>query len=160
MSDEGKALRRALGSFATGVTIVTAPDTDGSPVGLTVSSFNSVSLKPPLVQWCLDRSARSLPCFLAASHFAVHVLTAEQSELSNRFAKSGADKYQGVTFRPGLGNVPLLDEFAALFECATVHRYDGGDHVIFVGEVKRYESRDRAPLIFHGGRYARLAPFE
>ena len=157
MSDEAKAFRRALGAFATGVTIVTTIDGDNAPCGLTVSSFNSVSLNPPLILWSLDRSALSLPIFQQAPYFAVHVLAHAQMDLSNRFAKSGGDKFDGVSFEPGLGGIPLLGECAALFQCATVHQYDGGDHIIFVGEVKIFESWDREPLLFHGGRYARLA---
>ena len=157
MSDEAKAFRRALGAFATGVTIVTTADSRGTPTGLTVSSFNSVSIDPPLILWCLGKSGGTLSTFYSAPFFAVHVLCQEQIELSNRFAKSGIDKFEGVEFSPGLGNVPILPNCSAVFECATVHRYEGGDHIIFVGEVKRYHSAEREPLIFHGGRYGRLA---
>ena len=157
MSDEAKALRHALGNFATGVTIITTVDGEGAPVGLTVSSFNSVSLDPPLILWSLDRRALSLPVFHAAPYFAVHVLCNMQMDLSNRFAKSGIDKFEGVTFERGIGNVPILSGCSAVFQCATVHRYPGGDHIIYVGEVKEYVSEPREPLIFHGGRYARLA---
>ncbi len=160
MSDESKAFRRALGCFATGVTIVTTVDPNGAPVGLTASSFNSVSLNPPLVLWSLDRGARSMPFFQAAPYFAVHVLCQEQVELSNRFAKAGIDRFEGITYEPGLGGVPLLSDCAAVFQCSTVHQYDGGDHIIFVGEVKTFTNVDREPLIFHGGRYARLTPSE
>ena len=157
MSDETKAFRHALGNFATGVTIVTTLDPEGQPVGLTVSSFNSVSLDPPLILWSLDRRANSLAAFTAAPYFAVHVLCSDQMELSNRFAKAGADKFDGIQTEAGLGQIPLLPGCAALFQCATVHQYDGGDHVIFVGEVKIFECADKDPLVFHGGRYARLA---
>ena len=156
MSDESKAFRRALGQFATGVTIVTTVDEEGAPTGLTVSSFNSVSLEPPLILWCLDRNALSMPTFERAPFFAVHVLSQAQMELSNRFAKSGIDKFAGVDYEPGLGGVPLFSGCAARFQCATAHQYAGGDHVIFVGEVKVFETAEQPPLIFHGGRYASL----
>ena len=157
MSDDSKAFRRALGRFATGVTVVTTVGTDGVPTGLTVSSFNSVSLQPPLVLWSLDRLALSLPVFQAAPYFAVHVLSREQESLSNTFAQTGGDKFAGLAWQPGLGGVPLLPECCAVFQCETVHRYDGGDHIIFVGQVKAFESQDRAPLVFCGGRYTGLA---
>lgn len=158
MTDASKAFRRALGNFATGVTIITTIDTDRTPVGLTASSFNSVSLEPPLVLWSLDRRAQCLSAFQAATHFAVHVLATHQVDLSTRFAQSGIDKFEGLACEPGRGDVPLLKGCAAVFECRTVHRYEGGDHEIYVGHVEGFESEDHEPLIFHKGRYARLAP--
>ncbi|MEM7677983.1 MAG: flavin reductase family protein [Myxococcota bacterium] len=157
MSDEAKAFRRALGSFATGVTIITTVAEDGTKMGLTVSSFNSVSLNPPLVLWSLDRRARSLTTFQTAKYFAVHVLSSDQESLSNRFATQSPDKFLDIPVTPGLGDIPLLSGCAALFQCETKHQYEGGDHIIFVGEVKSFEHHDRAPLVFHGGRYAALA---
>ncbi|MEL7370927.1 MAG: flavin reductase family protein [Myxococcota bacterium] len=157
MSDEAKAFRRALGSFATGVTIVTTVAEDGTKMGLTVSSFNSVSLNPPLILWSLDRKARSLSAFQKAPYFAVHVLSSDQESLSNRFATQSPDKFDGISVTSGLGNIPLLSGCVAQFQCTTAHQYEGGDHVIFVGEVKSFESHDKPPLIFHGGRYAALA---
>ncbi|HEX2795334.1 MAG TPA: flavin reductase family protein [Croceicoccus sp.] len=149
-----QAFRRALGAFPTGVTIVTTRGLDGQPVGVTASSFNSVSLDPPLVLWSLARTSRSYPDFAGANHFAVHVLAADQDALSNRFAKSGEDKFAGLTLAEGVGGVPLLPEFGAQFECRVMHRYEGGDHVILVGEVVAFHHSERAPLVFHGGRYA------
>ena len=149
-----KAFRAALGSFTTGVTVITARASDGSPVGLTANSFNSVSLDPPMVLWSLARSSRSLPVFSAASHWAVHVLAADQEALSNRFAKSGEDKFAGLDLETGAGGTPLLPGCAARFECRTSFQYEGGDHLIFVGEVTAFERSDHAPLVFHAGRYA------
>lgn len=149
-----RAFRNALGQFATGVTIVTACGPNGERVGATVSSFNSVSLEPPLVLWSLDKRALSRSTFETSSHFAVHVLTLEQKELAQRFATRGADKFETLQCGAGLGNAPLLDDCAACFECETRHRYDGGDHVIFVGEVKRFRHVTGAPLVFHGGAFA------
>jgi len=149
-----RAFRNALGQFATGVTIVTACGPQGERVGATVSSFNSVSLDPPMVLWSLDKRAMSRSIFEASSHFAVHVLTLEQQELAQRFARRGAEKFEGLQCGDGLGNVPLLTDCAACFECETRHRYDGGDHVIFVGEVRRFKHITGAPLVFHGGAFA------
>ncbi len=149
-----REFRNALGQFATGVTIVTACDSSGERVGATVSSFNSVSLDPPLVLWSLDKRAHSRAVFESTSHFAVHVLKLEQQELARRFATRGANKFAGLSCDAGLGAVPLLSDCAASFECETRNRYDGGDHLIFVGEVKRFTHAACAPLVFHGGAFA------
>lgn len=146
--------RAALGLFATGVTIVTTRAADGSPVGLTANSFNSVSLAPPLVLWSLGSRASTMAAFTAASHYAIHVLGAEQRELAERFATSGIDRFADLDWREGQGGVPLLDGAAAVFQCHNRSRYEEGDHVIFVGEVERCHHRSGAsPLIYHGGRF-------
>lgn len=146
--------RAALGMFATGVTIVTARAANGTIIGLTANSFNSVSLAPPLVLWSLSRAAASMAVFSAGSHYAINVLAADQKELAERFARRGADRWAGVTFDAGTGGAPLLHGAAATFECFNRSRYEEGDHVIFVGEVERCRWRAGAqPLIFHGGRY-------
>ena len=146
--------RSALAMFATGVTIVTACDAKGQPVGLTANSFNSVSIEPPLVLWSLSRQAGSMPAFVRGSHYAINILAAEQHALAERFASHGVDRFEGVAFHAGAAGVPILDGAAAVFECFNRSRYEEGDHVIFVGEVERCMRRDGAtPLIFHGGRY-------
>ena len=146
--------RAALAMFATGVTIVTARDADGRRIGLTANSFNSVSLDPPLVLWSLARRAGSLDAFARGSHYAVHILAADQRALAERFARSGADRFDGLAVDEGAGGVPLLPGVAAVFECFNRSRYEEGDHVIFVGEVERCRhSEGAAPLIFHGGRF-------
>lgn len=146
--------RQALGAFATGVTIVTTRDSNGRDVGLTANSFNSVSLDPPMVLWSLARSSLSLPAFMAAEFFAVHVLASNQELLSNTFASRGAYKFADLRVHRGHGLTPLLDGCAARFQCRTAYRYEGGDHVIFVGEVIEFEQSELAPLVFHGGSYA------
>ncbi|HZZ09611.1 MAG TPA: flavin reductase family protein [Paraburkholderia sp.] len=146
-------LRQALGSFTTGVTVVTTHGEDGKDYGLTANSFNSVSMDPPMVLWSLGRKSSSLPVFSQADHFAVHILSANQESMSNRFAKSGSDKFAGCAVTRGHGHVPLLDGCSARFECRVVHQYEGGDHVIFVGEVMNFDSFGRPPLVFHGGNY-------
>ena len=146
--------RVALGMFATGVTIVTARDAAGAPVGLTANSFNSVSLDPPLVLWSLSRQAGSMSAFTAGSHYAVHILAADQRALAERFAQRHADRFEGLDVAEGAGGAPLLAGAAAVFECFNRSRYDEGDHIIFVGEVERCRHREGAsPLIFHGGRF-------
>lgn len=151
---DASEFRRALGSFATGVTIITTRDADGVAAGLTVNSFNSVSLNPPLVLWSLSTGSQSLPAFLSAPHWAVHVLAADQHHLSGRFAARGKDKFAGLETDAGIGGVPLLHGCMARFQCRTAFQYEGGDHVIFIGEVLAFDYNNAAPLVFHGGRYA------
>jgi flavin reductase (DIM6/NTAB) family NADH-FMN oxidoreductase RutF len=146
--------RQALGMFATGVTIVTARAADGSYIGLTANSFNSVSLTPPLVLWSLSRSAGSMAAFSAGSHYAIHILSADQQDLARQFAARGGDRFLGVDFTLGAGGAPLLKGTAATFECFNRSRYEEGDHVIFVGEVEACNHRAGAsPLLFHGGKF-------
>lgn len=151
-SFSAQEFRAALGMFATGVTIVTARAGDGRLIGLTASSFNSVSLTPPLVLWSLSRAAASMAAFSAGSHYAINVLAADQKALAERFATKGADRWSGVSFDVGAGGAPLLHGAAATFECFNRSRYEEGDHVIFVGEVERCVHRVGAsPLLFHSG---------
>jgi len=153
-SPDARRFRDALGAFATGVTIVTTRTAAGEDIGLTANSFNSVSLDPPMVLWSLSTKARSLPAFLGNPDFAVHVLAADQDDLSHRFATQGAEKFAGLDLERGMAGVPLIRGCSARFECRTAFKYEGGDHVIFVGNVTAFESFDRPPLLFHGGRYA------
>ena len=151
---EAAAFRSALGLFATGVTIVTARAADATPVGLTANSFNSVSLSPPLVLWSLRSNAGTMPAFARGSHYAIHILAADQLELAKRFATRDIDRFAGLTTTEGAGGVPLIDGCAAVFQCANRSQYEEGDHVIFVGEVEHCTHRLGAqPLIYHGGRY-------
>lgn len=145
--------RRALGCFATGVAVVTTLDSRNEPVGITVSSFNSVSMDPPLVLWSIADDAMSYDVFMNAKYFAVNVLTIDQQELSERFASKGADKFTGLGCREGLHGLPILPEYAACFECSTEHQYEGGDHKIIVGRVLRLEDTDKDPLIYYRGHF-------
>ena len=153
---DSKQLRTALGTFSTGVTIITTRGEDGLDYGLTANSFNSVSMDPPLVLWSLSHSASSAPAFMNSKHFAVHVLAVDQTALSNRFAKSGGDKFYGLSLTRGEGGIPLLKDCSARFECRTAHQYEGGDHVILVGEVLSFEHHITPPLVFHSGGYRQL----
>ena len=147
-------LRKVLGTFATGVTVITTRAPDGTAVGLTANSFNSVSLDPPMVLWSLAKTARSRSAFEAAQHWAVHILAADQEELANRFATRGTDKFAGLIIDHGTGEVPLLHGCAARLQCRTSFLYEGGDHIIFVGEVLAVDHTDNTPLVFHAGAYA------
>lgn len=153
-----RAFRNALGGFATGVCIVTAQADTGRPVGMTINSFSSVSLDPPLVLWSIGRTSPSFPVFTTAGHWAINVLAEDQKALSNTFATPAENKFNGIDWHPGLGGAPLLPGTVARFECVTEHLYDGGDHVILVGRVGAFtHDGDRAPLLFAAGRYGHLA---
>ncbi len=159
MSLDFRELRSALGSFATGVTVVTSCTSDGELLGMTANSFSSVSLDPPLVLFSMDRSALSLSAYQDAGCFAVNVLSAEQEDLSNRFAKTLGDKWTGLDYETWETGSPVLPDTLASFDCRTWQTYDGGDHVIFVGEVLRMALHsEHDPLLFHRGRYARVGP--
>jgi flavin reductase (DIM6/NTAB) family NADH-FMN oxidoreductase RutF len=145
--------RDALGCFPTGVTVVTAAAADGRLAGLTVNSFSSVSLNPPLVLWSLFLHSPSMPIFQEATHFCVNVLSAEQAELARHFAKHSDDKFAGINWHPGLGGAPMLEGTIAQFQCRNSDRHYGGDHVIFLGAVERYTYRSGDPLLFTCGAY-------
>ena len=154
---DARAFRNALGSFATGVAVVTARDAAGQAVGLTVNSFNSVSLTPPLIVWSLAHHLPVRADFEACQYYAVNILAEDQQWLSQRFASREADKFAGVAVEPGLADVPLLLGTCARFECRNTVRHAGGDHIVFISEVLRFDRDERDPLIFHGGAYRRLA---
>jgi 3-hydroxy-9,10-secoandrosta-1,3,5(10)-triene-9,17-dione monooxygenase reductase component len=151
---EHQRLRQAMGAFTTGVTIITARGADGTDVGMTANSFSSVSLTPPMVSWSLGRSSTNIDAFLQAQHFAVHVLASDQDALAARFAQRGVDRFAGLPVSRGHAGLPLIDGAAARFECRTAFQYEGGDHVIFVGEVLAYDHWEREPLVFKRGRFA------
>ncbi len=155
-----RVLRDALGRFATGVTVVTTRAPDGGLRGVTANSFSAVSLDPPLVLWSLRRSAPSLQGFAASGHFAVNVLSADQEGLSRRFAQGHSDKFHGVAHAAGLGGCPLIEGALAVFECTTEQQIEGGDHVIFLGGVRRSIYREGNPLVFNAGRYYTIAPLQ
>ena len=152
-----RALRTALGCFPTGVAIVTTTAPDGAPVGLTISSFNTVSLDPPLVLWSLGLGARSLPVFRRSGGFAVNVLAADQAHVPSLFSGPDADRFAGLDWRLGALGFPVIAGAAALFECADYARYPGGDHEIFLGEVCHFEHTDTTPLVFGKGRLVPLS---
>lgn len=157
--------RQALSRFATGVTVVTthapgAPPgaSDGSRfVGLTASSFNSVSLSPPLVLWSLGLQSGNLPAFHAGSHYVINVLAADQLALCERFAYGKGDRFAGVDYRLGQSGLPILDGALAWFECHNRSRYEEGDHVIFVGEVERCGFAEGQPLVYQASQFGTLA---
>lgn len=158
MTIDSRAFRNALGCFATGITVITTVEPDGTPVGVTVNSFSSVSLDPPLVLFCLGRASQSLAAFESAGAYAVNILADDQQDLSNRFANRNLqERWDGVAAERGVTGVPLLKGCLATIECDLDKMLDGGDHVILVGRVRRLESReDGKPLLYFRGGYKEL----
>ncbi|MBP0621655.1 flavin reductase family protein [Cupriavidus consociatus] len=159
-ADAQRRFRNALAMFATGVAVITAPRAGEVPVGITVASFNSVSLDPPLVLFSVDRRCLSLADLRSAPRYAVNVLAEAQQDISNRFARANSGKWDGIDFGAAAergGSHVLLPDTLATFECEPYAMHDGGDHVIFIGRVVRHQARhDGRPLIFFGGRYRAL----
>lgn len=157
MQHDSKALRQALGRYATGVTIITCRTASGERLGLTANSFNSLSLEPPLVLWALRTASTHLADFQNAPNFAVNVLGQEHMALSNRFASPVPDRFAEGDWHEGAEGAPVLAGAAAVFECATEQQLLAGDHVLFIGRVLRF-SQDAgvAPLLYQGGAYREL----
>lgn len=147
------ALRRALGGFATGVTIVTCRTGAGEPIGLTVSSFSALSLEPPMVLWSLRLVSPNLAAFDAASHFAVNVLSEAQIDLSRRFSSTAAGKFDEGAWVQGAGGAPVLAGCISAFECELASHQTAGDHRLYLGRVLAVHSQAVPPLVHHGGRY-------
>lgn len=156
---DSRAFRRALGNFATGVTIVTARTATGEQAGVTANSFNSVSLDPALVLWSIDKRSGSYDVFNQATHFAVNILAADQIELSNHFARPKGDKFAGIAHTLGeASNAPLFEHCSARFQCEKYQQIDGGDHWILIGKVVAFDDLGRAPLLYHQGAYSAVLP--
>jgi len=156
-----RALRQVLGSYPTGVAIVTTRAADGRPVGLTINSFASLSLEPALVLWSLVDRSPSLEAFRDAPHFAISVLGSDQQAVAQRFATAGLpEKFDGVPVREAPEGLPVIDGSLAVLVCAVERCTPAGDHLLFMGRVLRMDRREGKPLVFHGGRFAAIAPDE
>ena len=152
-------LRSALGLFPTGVAVVTARDAESRLQGVTISSFNSVSLNPPLVLFSLSRKLYSLNAFLDADALAINFLREDQQELSTRFNRALTNKWDQVSYKIGVTGAPVLVPALGVLECSSYANYDGGDHVIVVARVERVEIQERCPpLVYFRGRYHKLNP--
>lgn len=157
MAIEKRELRDALGKFATGVCIVTAISKQGEAIGMTINSFSSVSLEPPLVLWSIQYTSECFETFNAAEKFAVNILAIEQEELSNAYARKGGHGLVESHYRVGKTGSPILRDVLASFECRQWARYPGGDHLIIVGEVLELVVRPSGrPLLFHTGKYGQI----
>lgn len=148
-----RELRKAFGAFMTGVTVVTTLDGEGNPKGFTANSFTSVSLDPPLVLVCIDRSARSFSAYNEAHYFAISILADTQRKISNIFAGKSSNKFDHVKWRAGHSGSPIIDKSIAYLDCSVHDRYVAGDHMILIGEVLEFEHQAANPLGFWGGAY-------
>jgi flavin reductase (DIM6/NTAB) family NADH-FMN oxidoreductase RutF len=156
MAFDARELRRVMGLFATGVTVITTRNEQGQPYGLTANAVASVSLSPPLLLICVDRKAESHPHFYDSKVFVLNILAEDQADLSRRFAVSGGDKFTDVRYRLGRLGTPILEGTLGHIECRIVETYEGGDHVIHLGEVEGAEFVGGRPLLFFQGRYRQL----
>jgi flavin reductase (DIM6/NTAB) family NADH-FMN oxidoreductase RutF len=156
MAIDSIELRRVMGHFATGVTVVTTITSSGEPSGLTANAVASVALNPPLVLVCVDKTAETHPHLSESKTFTINILSEQQENLSRRFAGKGPDKFAGVGYRPGANQVPILDGVLAYMECTVVNAYEGGDHTIYLGEVQEASTYEGRPLLFFRGGYRQL----
>lgn len=148
--------RQALGQFATGITIITARDHDGTPIGMTANCFASISLQPPLVLWSADNASPLYSGFAVAKHCAIHLLGDEQQALSHRFAQDADDKFDGLKVRPGIANLPLLEQHISLLQCEVIDRHEVGDHLVMISQVLDIQHESGSPLLYFSGEYRRL----
>ena len=156
MAISKEEFRAALSRFASGVTIVTTKDANDKFHGITVSAFASVSLEPPMILVCIDKKSGSHNAFRDSELFVVNVLAEGQEDLSNRFAAPLPDKFEGVEYRPGIGEIPVLEDAFVTLECRLVYAYEGGDHTIFVGLIENSSVKDETPLVYWHGNYREL----
>ena len=147
-----KSLRKTLGKYSTGVTVVTSTDNNGNPIGMTVNSFTSVSLQPALVLWCIDKKQPSYNSFMNAEGYAVNILSKYQNELCYKFASQLDDKFENVDWKRSENGFPLVKNSLAWFDCKKWNYYSGGDHQILVGEVTSFDSFELKPLIYWNGQ--------
>jgi flavin reductase (DIM6/NTAB) family NADH-FMN oxidoreductase RutF len=152
-----REFRKTLGQFATGVTVMTALSRQAERIGMTVNSFSSLSLDPPLILWSIAKATPAFGNFQLQDAFAVNVLSSEQEVWARQMAQSGSDKFRDMTIRQGLRGVPLLEGCVAYLECDVWARYPGGDHDIVVGYVRRIHNTGKAPLLFHDGTFRSFA---
>ena len=148
-----RKLRDALGEFATGVTVVTTLTPEGHQVGLTVNSFSSLSLDPPMILWCLTLESGLVELFKPGRKFNVNILSENQEDIALKFAQPGEDRLQGVGVHLDRDGVPLLEKTSGTLNCQVRETYPGGDHIIIVAKVVRYRETDKPPLLFHKGSF-------
>lgn len=156
MTIEPQELRRVMGHFATGVTVITTKDKDGTPQGLTANAFMSLSLNPPLILISVDKAATCYACFEPQNGFTVNFLSEAQEEISRRFATKGVDKFAGLQWKEGNNGAAILDGILGHVECKITQCYDGGDHTIVLGEIVNVSATGERPLLFFKGKYQKL----
>jgi len=155
---EKSELRRAMGHFATGVTVITTRNEQGQPFGLTANAVSSLSLNPPLILICVDKGADTYPYFARSGVFAVNILSEPQEAVSRRFATTGIEKFEGMGYHKNQMGCAILDDTVGHLDCRIVNSFDAGDHTIYVGEVDAVELTEDPPLLFFRGGYRKLAP--
>ena len=158
MAIEKSELRRVMGHFATGVTVITTRDESGRPFGLTANAVTSVSLTPPLILVCVDKKADTYPHFDRSKVFTVNILSDDQEGVSRRFATSGIEKFEGIGYHRTETGCAILDDAVGYMDCRIIDSYDAGDHTIYLGEVLSADANDVPPLLFFRGGYRKLAP--
>ncbi len=157
MSVNEEEFRSALGRFAVGVTVITTRSADGEDHGMTVSAFCSLSLQPPLILVCIDKAASIYDIITTAPNFVVNVLSMSQEPVARRFSVVDIDRFEGVGFSRGRGEIPVIDDAVTILECRRTGSYDGGDHTIILGEVEEARWNDGGrPLLYYRGGYAHL----
>lgn len=154
MNDPFRPLKDAFGRFVTGVTIAGCAGADGAPVLITVNSFSSVSLEPPLVLWCIERRARTFPAFMSSDGYSISVLRADQQEISERFSMHSPAPLKAGEYETWTTGAPILKDRLAAFDCLITDRHVAGDHVILVAKVVKFEAREGAPLLYFASRYS------
>ncbi|HEX8267645.1 MAG TPA: flavin reductase family protein [Pyrinomonadaceae bacterium] len=157
MSISKEEFRRALSRFASGVTVITTKDNDGKLYGITVSAFCSVSLEPPLILICIEKSAGSHPAFEQSKAFVVNILREDQQHISDHFASRLTDKFSGISYRRGIEDLPLLEDVLVNLECRLRYSHEGGDHTIYVGEIEKLTINDGNPLLYFHGGYRKIS---
>ncbi len=150
--------KEVMGNYPTGVTVVTMVDDAGTPLGLTVNSFASVSINPLLILWSIDKNVSSYEPFIKTSHFAVNILASDQSDLCMLFATKGTDRFGNCEWQHSEHNLPILAGVAGVLQCKTVQTIDAGDHTILIGEVLEIQSDDKAPLLYHRRNMGQIPP--
>ena len=158
MAIDKSELRRVMGHFATGVTVITTRDENGRPFGLTANAVTSVSLTPPLILVCVDKTADTYPYFDRSKVFTVNILSDTQEGISRRFATTGIEKFEGVGYHRTETGCAVLDDAVGHLDCRIIDSYDAGDHTIYMGEVLSADANDVPPLLFFRGGYRKLAP--
>lgn len=156
MSVTEDEFRNVLGRFPSGVTVVTTVGADGRDCGITVSAFSSVSLVPPLVMICIERTASAHEPLTTAPGFVVNVLSAEQEQVARRFSIVDIDRFEGVGYSRAPSGIAVLDDVVAVIECRRTTLYDGGDHTIVVGRVEGARAENHKPLLYYRGGYSQL----
>ncbi|MEL7389867.1 MAG: flavin reductase family protein [Pseudomonadota bacterium] len=157
---DSRDLRKVLGRFATGITVMTCQTSKHGLAGMTVNSFASLSLNPPLILWSIDKGSDQFDQFAESSHFAVNVLSSDQLGISNNFAKPSPDRFRNVHYSIGFSGAPLLEGVVAQLQCRVKERLEAGDHILIIGEVLHATSTDKEPLLYFGGQYMQLAKAE